>query len=70
VLQHNPDVIIASGMDIARPEWLDDWLRWPHLKAVQNQQLYFIPPDLVQRHSLRALQGASLLCQHLDETRR
>lgn len=70
VLQHNPDVIIASGMDIARPEWLDDWLRWPHLKAVQNQQLYFIPPDLVQRHSLRVLQGATQLCQHLDQARR
>jgi len=69
VLQHNPDVIIASGMDIARPEWLDDWLRWPHLKAVQNQQLYFIPPDLVQRHSLRVLQGVRQLCQHLDTAR-
>jgi len=70
VLQHNPDVIIASGMDMARPEWLDDWLRWPHLKAVQNRQLYFIPPDLVQRHSLRVLQGATQLCQHLDNARR
>jgi len=70
VLRQNPDVIIASGMDAARPQWLDEWLRWPHLKAVQNHQLYFIPPDLVQRHSLRVLQGATQLCQHLDKARR
>ncbi len=69
VLQHNPQVIIASGMDISRPEWLDDWLRWPSLRAVQQRHLYFIPPDLVQRHSLRALQGARLMCEHLDKAR-
>jgi iron complex transport system substrate-binding protein len=69
VLQHNPDVIIASGMDMARPEWLDEWRRWPYLKAVHNQQLYFIPPDLVQRHSLRVLQGVRQLCLQLENAR-
>lgn len=70
VLQRNPEVIIASGMDIARPEWLDDWLRWPQLQAVANNNLYFIQPDLVQRHSPRVLSGATQMCEHIEAARR
>ncbi|MBT8146082.1 MAG: cobalamin-binding protein, partial [Gammaproteobacteria bacterium] len=44
VLVRNPQVIIASGMDIARPEWLDSWENWPQLEAVSAGHLYFIPP--------------------------
>lgn len=69
VLQRDPQAIIASGMDIARPEWLDDWRRWPQLQAVANEHLFFIPPDFVQRHSLRALSGALQMCAHLDQVR-
>jgi len=70
VLARDPEAIIASGMDIARPEWLDDWRRWPQMQAVSNDHLYFIPPDLVQRHSLRVLSGALQMCAHLDKVRR
>ncbi len=69
VLSRNPEAIIASGMDIARPEWLDDWRRWPQLQAVANNHLYFIPPDLVQRHSLRVLSGALQMCAQLEQVR-
>ena len=48
VLVRNPEVISASGMDIDRPEWLDDWKQWPGLTAVQKDNLYFIPPELLQ----------------------
>ncbi|SUZ55488.1 uncharacterized protein METZ01_LOCUS8342, partial [marine metagenome] len=69
VLKRNPEVIIASGMDIERPEWLDDWLRWPSLKAVANKNLFFVPPDLLQRHTPRALLGAAQICDQLDQVR-
>lgn len=69
VLARNPEVIIASGMDIARPEWLDDWRRWPQLQAVANHHLFFIPPDLVQRHSLRVLSGVLQMCMDIDQVR-
>ena len=69
VLQRDPQAIIASGMDIARPEWLDDWRRWPQLHAVASGNLFFIPPDFVQRHSLRVLSGALQMCAHLDMVR-
>ncbi|OPX54833.1 iron complex transport system substrate-binding protein [Oceanospirillum multiglobuliferum] len=69
VLQANPDVIIASGMEEQRPEWLDAWQYWPSLNAVKQQQLHFIPPDLIQRQTPRVLQGAILMCQQLAQTR-
>lgn len=69
VLAANPEVIIASGMDVARPEWLDDWRRWPKLSAVQRDNLFFIPPDLIQRFTPRIAAGAEQLCQHLETAR-
>ena len=69
VLHAAPQLIVASGMDEARPEWLDDWRRWPSIPAVANEQLYFVPPDLLQRHSPRIAEGAERLCEALAQAR-
>ncbi len=69
VLAADPEAIIASGMGAERPEWLDAWRRWRSLQAVQNNNLYFIPPSLIQRHSPRILQGAERLCTALEAVR-
>lgn len=69
VLVKNPSAIIASGMDIERPEWLDGWKRWPSLTAVAENNLFFIPPELLQRHTPRALDGAEQMCQHIETAR-
>lgn len=69
VIERNPDAIIASGMGESRPEWLDEWRAWPSLYAVKNEHLFFVPPDIVQRHSLRILQGAELICTQLESVR-
>ncbi len=69
VLAANPEVIVASGMGEARPEWVDDWRRWPALGAVARDNLYFIPPDLIQRHTPRVLDGAERLCGFLETAR-
>jgi iron complex transport system substrate-binding protein len=69
VLTRNPDVIIASGMGEARPEWLDDWRKYPTLKAVKNENLYFVPPDIIQRHTVRMLEGAERVCDALEQAR-
>lgn len=69
VIAVNPEVIVASGMGDARPEWLDDWKRWTTLEAVARGNLYFVPPDLLQRHAPRILDGAEKLCAHLEAAR-
>lgn len=69
VLAANPEAIVASGMADSRPEWLDQWKRWPALAAIANGNLFFIPPDLIQRHTPRLLDGAERLCGQLEEVR-
>lgn len=70
VLQADPEVIVASGMAAQRPPWLDDWKRWPRLRAAKNDQLHFIPADWINRASPRLLQGAEKLCGVLDGARK
>jgi iron complex transport system substrate-binding protein len=69
VVRADPQVIIASGMDKARPEWLDEWRQWTSMTAVKNKQLYFVPPDVLQRHTPRIIEGAALMCEHLQKAR-
>ncbi len=70
IIAANPEAIVASGMGDSRPEWLDDWRRWTSIEAVARDNLFFVPPDLIQRHTPRLLDGAELLCQHLETARR
>ena len=69
VLAANPEAIVASGMGIARPDWLDRWKRWPALTASKAGNLYFIAPELIQRHTPRILDGAQQLCGFLEDAR-
>ncbi|HTY98433.1 MAG TPA: cobalamin-binding protein [Rhodocyclaceae bacterium] len=69
VIAADPEAIVASGMDEARPEWLDRWRRWPAMTAVARGNLFFVPPDLIQRHTPRLLDGTEMLCRHLETAR-
>jgi len=69
VIAANPEAIVASGMDESRPEWLDDWKRWTSISAVARDNLFFVHPDLIQRHTPRLLDGAERLCQQLETAR-
>jgi iron complex transport system substrate-binding protein len=69
VIALNPQVIVASGEEVQRREWLKAWEAWPMLDAVQAGRLYFVPASLLQRHTPRLLEGAELLCQQLETAR-
>ncbi|MGI1677634.1 MAG: cobalamin-binding protein [Cellvibrionaceae bacterium] len=68
VLSKNPDVIIASGTNEKRPEWLDAWKQWSSLSAVKSSNTYHIPPDYIQRHTLRILDGVRLMCEYIKKS--
>lgn len=69
VLRKNPEAILASGYEPLWPEWRDRWRRWPMLSAVEHDNLFLIPPDLIHRHSPRILEGAERVCAALDQAR-
>jgi len=70
IIIKNPAIIIASGERNERPPWLDDWKDWKNIEAIRNNNLYFIPPDLIQRHTIRVAQGIKYLCEVIEIARR
>ena len=69
VLTANPQAILAGGMGEENRYWLTEWQAYPGLQAVQQGNLFFIPPSLVQRPTPRLLEGARLLCESLETSR-
>jgi iron complex transport system substrate-binding protein len=69
LLDRDPQMIVASGIGEERPLWLKEWERWPGLTAVRKNNLYFVPPDLIQRHTVRLLDGAQIFCDHIARAR-
>jgi iron complex transport system substrate-binding protein len=69
IVAADPQVIIAGGSQEEKPMWFESWQQWGGVSAVINKQIYLIPSDLMQRHSVRILEGAELMCGHLDSAR-
>lgn len=69
VLAADPQAIISGGMGEPRPEWVEQWRQWTQLRAVQNNHLFFMQADLLQRPTPRLLEGAERLCGMLDRVR-
>lgn len=63
VLAADPEAIIASIP-------LQDWQRFPQLRAVRNRHLFFVDPDLIHRQTPRILAGAQRVCEQLEQVRR
>ncbi len=70
VLRKDPEVIVAGNSALNHPDWKDDWRRWSALQAVKKNHLFDVNPDILQRHTPRILQGAEVLCEHIEAVRR
>ncbi|MFN2331744.1 MAG: cobalamin-binding protein [Halomonas sp.] len=69
VLAADPEVILAGGMGEENRDWLDHWTRYPELTAVDRNNLFFVPPSLIQRPTPRLLEGSRLMCDALEVAR-
>lgn len=79
VIGRDPDIIISSGGGSrqlnsqqfksqqihSQTQWRNAWLRWPNLRAVRHRHLYFIDANVIQRHSVRILTGAEMICGYI-----
>lgn len=65
VLIKNPEAILAGGMGERNAKWLEKWRAFPELLATQQNNLFFIPPSLIQRPTPRLLDGARIMCDKL-----
>ncbi len=69
IVAADPQVIIAGGSQEEQPRWFKSWQKWSGISAVVKSQIYLIPADLMQRHSVRILEGAEMMCGYLDRAR-
>lgn len=69
VIGANPEAILAGGMGEENRHWLTRWEEFPGITATSQNNLYFIPPSLVQRPTPRLLKGSRLFCEKLDDAR-
>lgn len=69
VLEADPQAIIAGGKGEAEQAWALGWRRYDALQAVQQGHLFFVPPSLLQRPTVRLLSGTRALCTHLQAVR-
>jgi iron complex transport system substrate-binding protein len=70
VLQREPDYILISTMD--RTGFFEQqkaqWMRWGNIPAVQNNRIYFIDSDLVDRASPRIVDGLEEMARLIHPT--
>jgi len=71
VISSNPDVIVIFGMSIPPQlvqEMIEEWNRFPSLKAVQTHQIRVIRDDSLVRPTSRLIHGLELLEKAIYET--
>ncbi|WP_048305919.1 cobalamin-binding protein [Halomonas sp. PR-M31] len=69
VLAADPEAILAGGMGEENRDWLTHWAQYPDLTAVTRDNLFFVPPSLIQRPTPRLLEGSRLFCEKLEDAR-
>jgi len=69
VLEADPMVIVTGGDGEDDRGWLNEWQRFPELTAVAKDNLFLVSPSLIQRPTLRMLEGATEFCQVLEHAR-
>ncbi|GKW49935.1 cobalamin-binding protein [Halomonas sp. NCCP-2165] len=69
VLAADPEAILAGGMGEENRAWLTHWEPYPALTAVARDNLFFVPPSLIQRPTPRLLEGSRRFCEKLEVAR-
>lgn len=62
VLAQRPDLIVTGASGAVRPDWLDDWRRWPGLPAARDEGLAVVDADFLHRPGPRFVDGVAQLC--------
>lgn len=68
VILADPRVMIAPETTGEAPA-LRDWMEWPHLQAVKDNSMIYLPADEISQATPRLLDSIDLACELLDEVR-
>ena len=69
VLLENPEAIVTGANRNQSETGLEMWRAYPAMQAVRNNNLFAVDADLLNRAGPRLIEGATTLCEKLDEAR-
>ena len=69
VLEADPEVILTGSVEGASDDQLDHWKNYPKLRAVAENNLFFVPASPISRPTPRLLEASRDICQKLDIAR-
>lgn len=67
VLEVDPDIILGAGDDFTTEGVLEAQPGWHHLRAVANQHVFSIDPDLMYRPGPRLVEGVEAIQDVLEQ---
>ncbi len=70
LLEADPGAIIGGGSAAREADFQRAWARHRGLKAVREQNIFYVNPDWIQRATPRILFGAKVVCDGLNVARR
>lgn len=65
ILKLQPEIVIVASMagGYSKEKLKKDWLQWPQLPAVQNNQIYVVEANLFDRPTARLFYGLEVLAK-------
>ena len=70
LLETDPQIIISSTPIVSAGTGARElWQRFPHIRAVRNNHLFFVHPDLIHRQTPRMLQATKTVCEQIEGAR-
>jgi len=69
VIARDPQVIVAVAPPGVAREWLDEWKRYPSLRAVRSDALVAYEDSRLSRLGPSILDGTAVLCEAIARTR-
>ncbi len=63
ILRENPDILILTETTLDKDELLKNFPEWKHLKAVKENRIFKIDPDILLRPSPRVVLATKIISQ-------
>jgi iron complex transport system substrate-binding protein len=63
ILRENPDILILTDTTLDKDELLKNFPEWKHLKAVRENKIFKIDPDIILRPSPRVVFATKIISQ-------
>jgi iron complex transport system substrate-binding protein len=63
ILRENPDILILTDTTLDKDELLKNFPEWKHLKAVRENRIFKIDPDILLRPSPRVVLATKIISQ-------